>query len=205
MRIYAVAVYADWYAHIRMKLHRKIRILWGYVDIRMCVKKLNVKNQPGTMKDHENRPETINNQPGTMKNQTETMKNHENRSGIMKNQPRTIKNIKTHLEPWNTDLEPLCIIRKIITSLTGLCMTRINTIYVYICQGSDDFSLQTNRHFMSLMGESNRPFRCLDCENLTQLFLDLLLLLPFVVFYQDYILVFRSSNRLQQWQQWTWI
>ena len=41
---YAVAVYADWYAHIRMKPHRKIRIvhadirICGYADICICEK-----------------------------------------------------------------------------------------------------------------------------------------------------------------------
>ena len=39
-----------------------------------------MKNQPGTMENHEN-------PPGTMKNQPGTMKNHENRPGAMKNQP----------------------------------------------------------------------------------------------------------------------
>ena len=38
-----------------------------------------MKNQPGTMKNHENRP-------GTMKNQPGTMKNHENQPGTSKNQ-----------------------------------------------------------------------------------------------------------------------
>ena len=33
-----------------------------------------MKNQPGTMKNHENRPGTMTTQPGTMKN-------HENRPG----------------------------------------------------------------------------------------------------------------------------
>ena len=36
-----------------------------------------MKNQPGTMKNHENRPGTIKNQPGTMKN-------HENLPGTIK-------------------------------------------------------------------------------------------------------------------------
>ena len=38
-----------------------------------------MKSQPGTMKNHENRP-------GTMKNQPGTMKNHENRPGTIKKQ-----------------------------------------------------------------------------------------------------------------------
>ena len=33
-----------------------------------------MKNQPGTMKNHENPPGTMKNQPGTMKNQPGTMK-----------------------------------------------------------------------------------------------------------------------------------
>ena len=37
-----------------------------------------MKNQPKTLKNHENRP-------GTMKNQPGTMKNYENRPGTMKN------------------------------------------------------------------------------------------------------------------------
>ena len=41
--------------------------------------------EPGTMKNHENRPRTMKNQPGTMKN-------HENQSGTMKNQTGTMKN-----------------------------------------------------------------------------------------------------------------
>ena len=57
-----------------------------------------MKNQPGTMKNHENQPGTMKNrenQPGTIKYQLGTMKNHENPSGTMKNQPGTIKTIKT--------------------------------------------------------------------------------------------------------------
>ena len=41
-----------------------------------------MKSQPGTMKNHENRP-------GTMKNQPGTMKNNENPPGTMKNQEKT--------------------------------------------------------------------------------------------------------------------
>ena len=59
-----------------------------------------MKNQPWIMKNHENPPETMNNQPeiikknhenppGTMKNQPWIMKNHENPPGTMKNQPGT--------------------------------------------------------------------------------------------------------------------
>ena len=44
------------------------------------------------MKNNENRPGTMRNQPGTMKN-------HENRPGTMKNQPGTMKTLKTDLEP----------------------------------------------------------------------------------------------------------
>ena len=50
------------------------------------------KKQPGTMKNHENRP-------GTMKSDLEPWKltwNHENWPGTM----------KTHLEPWKPNLEP---------------------------------------------------------------------------------------------------
>ena len=44
------------------------------------------------MKNHENRP-------GTMKNQPGTMKRHENLPGTMKDQPKTIRN---HEKPtWN--------------------------------------------------------------------------------------------------------
>ena len=39
-----------------------------------------MKNQPETMKNHENRPVTMKNQPGTIKN-------NENRPGMMKNHP----------------------------------------------------------------------------------------------------------------------
>ena len=49
-----------------------------------------LKNQPGTMKNHENRTGTMKNhknQPGIMKNQFGTIKNHEN-------PPRTMKNHK---------------------------------------------------------------------------------------------------------------
>ena len=48
-----------------------------------------MKNQPGIMKNHENKPGTMKNQPGTMKNHENrpgTMKNHENRPETMKNQ-----------------------------------------------------------------------------------------------------------------------
>ena len=56
-----------------------------------------MKNQPGTMKNYENRP-------GTMKNQPRTMKNHENRPGTGKNQPKTMKkNIKIHTDSENTN------------------------------------------------------------------------------------------------------
>ena len=75
-----------------------------------------MKNQPGTMKNHEN-------QTGAMKNQPGTMNNYENRPGTMKNKPLTIKpwkqtcnhdktnlepckTMKTILEPWKTNLEP---------------------------------------------------------------------------------------------------
>ena len=52
-----------------------------------------MKNQPGSMKNHENRPGTIRNQHGTIKN-------HENRPGTMRNQPGTIKKaMKTDLQP----------------------------------------------------------------------------------------------------------
>ena len=44
-----------------------------------------MKNQPRTLKNHENPPETMKNQPGTMKN-------HENQPGTMKNQPGAMKN-----------------------------------------------------------------------------------------------------------------
>ena len=40
-----------------------------------------MKNQPGTMKNHENRPGTMNNQPGTMNT-------HENRPGTINKQKR---------------------------------------------------------------------------------------------------------------------
>ena len=40
-----------------------------------------MKNQPGTMKNHENRPGTVNNQPGTMNT-------HENRPGTINKQKR---------------------------------------------------------------------------------------------------------------------
>ena len=43
-----------------------------------------MKNQTGTIKNHENPPRTMKNQPGTMKN-------HENQPGTMKNQPGTMK------------------------------------------------------------------------------------------------------------------
>ena len=46
-----------------------------------------MKNQPGTMKNHENRPGTMKKQPKTMKNQT----------GTMKIQPSTMKTMKTDL------------------------------------------------------------------------------------------------------------
>ena len=42
------------------------------------------------MKNHEN-------PPGIMKNQPRTMENHENRPGTMKNQPGTMKNYKNLL------------------------------------------------------------------------------------------------------------
>ena len=45
-----------------------------------------MKNQPGTMKNHEKQPRTMNDQPGTMKNL-------ENRPGTMKNQPSLSKNV----------------------------------------------------------------------------------------------------------------
>ena len=41
----------------------------------------NMKNQPGTMKNHENRPGTMNNQPGTMNT-------HENQPGTINKQKR---------------------------------------------------------------------------------------------------------------------
>ena len=44
-----------------------------------------MKNQPGTIKNHDNRP-------GTMKNQPGTTKNHENRPG-------TMKKMKSDLDP----------------------------------------------------------------------------------------------------------
>ena len=50
-----------------------------------------MKNQHGTMIK----------QPGTIKNnenRAESMKNYENRPGKMKNQPGTMKTIKTNLE-----------------------------------------------------------------------------------------------------------
>ena len=40
-----------------------------------------MKNHPGTMKNHENRPGTMNNQPGTMNT-------HENRPGTINKQKR---------------------------------------------------------------------------------------------------------------------
>ena len=43
-----------------------------------CIWRKTMKNQPGTMKNHEK-------QPGTMKNRPGTMKNHENRPGTMEN------------------------------------------------------------------------------------------------------------------------
>ena len=49
-----------------------------------------MENQPGTIKKYENRPGTMiidENQPGTMKNQPGTMENHENRPGTMQVQP----------------------------------------------------------------------------------------------------------------------
>ena len=62
-----------------------------------------MKNQPETMKNHENRPGTMKNQPETMKNhenQPGTMKNHENRPGTMKNQPGTMKNRPGIMKNW---------------------------------------------------------------------------------------------------------
>ena len=55
----------------------------------------NYENQPGTMKTDLEPWKTMKNQPGTMKNhenQHRTMKNHENQTGTMKNQPVTMKN-----------------------------------------------------------------------------------------------------------------
>ena len=49
-----------------------------------------MKNQPGTMKNHENRPRTMKNQPGTMKN-------HENQPGTIKNQQQFFHGILTFL------------------------------------------------------------------------------------------------------------
>ena len=46
-----------------------------------------MKNQPGTMKTHEN-------QPGTTKNQLRTMKNHENQPGTMKNYEKSTWNLE---------------------------------------------------------------------------------------------------------------
>ena len=55
-----------------------------------------MKNQAGTMNNHENRPETMKNQPGTMKN-------YENRPETMKNHSRTMK----------IDQEPLKLTRNL--------------------------------------------------------------------------------------------
>ena len=62
-----------------MKPQRKIRIVYADMWISAYAEKTHVKNQPGTMKDHENQPESIKNQPGTMKNHPETMKIHDSR------------------------------------------------------------------------------------------------------------------------------
>ena len=57
-----------------------------------------MKNQPRTtkksMKNHENRPRTMKNKPGTMIKLLGTMKNHENRPETKKsheNRPETMK------------------------------------------------------------------------------------------------------------------
>ena len=51
-----------------------------------------MKNQPGAMKNHENRSGTMKNH----KNPTGTMKNHENQPGTMKYQPGTMKNCSAY-------------------------------------------------------------------------------------------------------------
>ena len=43
------------------------------------------------MKNHENRPITVKNQPGTMKNHVKPTWNHENPPRTMKNQPKAMK------------------------------------------------------------------------------------------------------------------
>ena len=55
----------------------------------------NHENQPGTMKNQPGATKNHENWPGTMKNQPGTMKNYENWPGTMKNQPWTIKTTKT--------------------------------------------------------------------------------------------------------------
>ena len=147
----------------------------------------NHENQPGTMTNHKNHEKptwnhekpwkTMKNQPGTMRNHEKpwkTMKNHEKWCKtikktwkIMKNQPGTIKN---HEKPWKINLEPWKTMKwkptwnhdplnqKSYMMNTGSQPTLVQTEY-RLCA---HFSLQTNRHFLSLTGGSNRPLRCLD-------------------------------------------
>ena len=51
-----------------------------------------MKNQPGTMKNHEDRPGTIINHPGTMEN-------HENRPGQGRNKQKRHKQTGRQTEP----------------------------------------------------------------------------------------------------------
>ena len=77
----------------------------------------NHKNQPGIMKNPENRPRTMKNKPGTMKNhknqpgtmkiQPGTMKNHEKQPGTMKNQPGEKVLIFCYQRGVTTDLQNL--------------------------------------------------------------------------------------------------
>ena len=53
------------------------------------------------MKNHENRPITMKNQPGTMKNHVKPTWNHENPPRTMKNQPKAMK---TDMDPLKTRL-----------------------------------------------------------------------------------------------------
>ena len=62
----------------------------------------NMKNQPGTNKNHENRPGTMNYQPGTMDT-------HENRPGTINKQKRYKQNLPiiyrySHLGHFRVDL-----------------------------------------------------------------------------------------------------
>ena len=74
------------------RLDRQTRMQFGQIHFG----EKTMKNQPGTMKTHEN-------QPGTTKNQPGTMKNHENQPGIMKKHEKPTWNLK---KPWKTNLEP---------------------------------------------------------------------------------------------------